>query len=648
MSETVQNTTAENPLVSFFTRTNGRGSLDLTDMLTYLYLGLGTIVMFGPVAWLILSSFKSESEVSAFPPRMLPYQPETIEIESFNREGGLVDLSFDDLTTLTALDAATDIEIRVDGITSRVAVVEIPADETVIIRAGEETLYEGSAAGGTLLRITDDEFMLLDAADPDSSMLFTLPFTEADNVTITTATDTVRVFNRVDDGDQQTVVHLPQSDELTVTNGEEFLTNQRRVPEGVTPTVTIDESDNVTYIGMVIGAEQVEVIDVQRIQRSLFDITLAVATNLVVADVDDDIRVRLNDLSLPTLELEFAEAEFLINEGETIVYEPDDDTEIAYQLQINGEAVELEPSSSLEIDTANTYTFIGRTSTITWQPGNDLTIENPVVGSYTMPFDPDFSVRVAQNTGLNLISTEQPTISYDVPLNQRTAIEQVEFSFDNYTEGVESFNFLRYFGNSVFVTTTATLLTLFVNSMAAFALSKYRFPGRNAIFVVIISTLMVPLSVILVPAFLLITSLGWNNNLIGVIIPTIGTPTGVFLLRQYMLTIPDELIESARIDGATEWRIYLQIILPLSGPALAVLAIFSVMWRWNDFLWPKIVLTQSHVFTLQVGLESFQGEFNNQWHLILAMTVLSLLPITLVFAFLQRYITTGIATTGMK
>ena len=648
MSETVQNTTAENPLVSFFTRTNGRGSLDLTDMLTYLYLGLGTIVMFGPVAWLILSSFKSESEVSAFPPRMLPYQPETIEIESFNREGGLVDLSFDDLTTLTALDAATDIEIRVDGITSRVAVVEIPADETVIIRAGEETLYEGSAAGGTLLRITDDEFMLLDAADPDSSMLFTLPFTEADNVTITTATDTVRVFNRVDDGDQQTVVHLPQSDELTVTNGEEFHTNQRRVPEGVTPTVTIDESDNVTYIGMVIGAEQVEVIDVQRIQRSLFDITLAVATNLVVADVDDDIRVRLNDLSLPTLELEFAEAEFLINEGETIVYEPDDDTEIAYQLQINGEAVELEPSSSLEIDTANTYAFIGRTSTITWQPGNDLTIENPVVGSYTMPFDPDFSVRVAQNTGLNLISTEQPTISYDVPLNQRTAIEQVEFSFDNYTEGVESFNFLRYFGNSVFVTTTATLLTLFVNSMAAFALSKYRFPGRNAIFVVIISTLMVPLSVILVPAFLLITSLGWNNNLIGVIIPTIGTPTGVFLLRQYMLTIPDELIESARIDGATEWRIYLQIILPLSGPALAVLAIFSVMWRWNDFLWPKIVLTQSHVFTLQVGLESFQGEFNNQWHLILAMTVLSLLPITLVFAFLQRYITTGIATTGMK
>jgi alpha-1,4-digalacturonate transport system permease protein len=122
----------------------------------------------------------------------------------------------------------------------------------------------------------------------------------------------------------------------------------------------------------------------------------------------------------------------------------------------------------------------------------------------------------------------------------------------------------------------------------------------------------------------------------------------VFLLRQYMLTIPDELLDSARIDGASEWRIYLQIILPLARPALAVLTIFSIMWRWNDFLWPLIVLSRSELFTLQVGLRSFSGELNVQWNLTLAMTVLTLLPITLVFAFLQRYITTGIATTGMK
>lgn len=235
-----------------------------------------------------------------------------------------------------------------------------------------------------------------------------------------------------------------------------------------------------------------------------------------------------------------------------------------------------------------------------------------------------------------------------VKLNDRQPVESVRFSLDNYTRGVDSFNFWRYLYNSVVVTASATILTLFVNSMAAFALSKYRFRGRGVIFMLIISTLMVPLSVILVPAFLLITALGWNNQLIGIIIPTIGTPTGVFLLRQYMLTIPDELLDSARIDGASEWRIYWQIVLPLARPALAVLAIFSVMWRWNDFLWPLIVLSRSDVFTLQVGLHSFAGELKIQWHYVLAMTVLTLLPITVVFAFLQRFITTGIATTGMK
>lgn len=235
-----------------------------------------------------------------------------------------------------------------------------------------------------------------------------------------------------------------------------------------------------------------------------------------------------------------------------------------------------------------------------------------------------------------------------VKLNERAPVESLRFSFDNYSRGVASFNFWRYLANSVTVTASATILTLFVNSMAAFALSKYRFRGRGVIFMLIISTLMVPLSVILVPAFLLITALGWNNQLIGIIIPTIGTPTGVFLLRQYMLTIPDELLDSARIDGASEWRIYWQVILPLAAPALAVLAIFSTIWRWNDFLWPKIVMTTDEMFTLQVGLETFQGDLTIQWDLILAMTVLTALPITFVFGFLQKYITTGIATTGLK
>lgn len=247
-----------------------------------------------------------------------------------------------------------------------------------------------------------------------------------------------------------------------------------------------------------------------------------------------------------------------------------------------------------------------------------------------------------------MIDPQKPSEIIKVNLSQCEPIEKIHFGLENYITGVSSFNFGRYLWNSVLVTVTATLLTLLVNSMAAFALAKYKFRGRQTIFLVMISTLMVPLSVVLVPIFLVITKVGWNNNLLGIIVPVAATPTGVFLLRQYMLTIPDELMDAARIDGASEWRIYSQIILPLAKPALAVLAIFSVMWRWNDFLWPLIVMSRSEFFTLQVGLASFQGELNVQWNLILAMTVLTLLPISVIFAVLQRYITTGIATTGLK
>jgi alpha-1,4-digalacturonate transport system permease protein len=247
-----------------------------------------------------------------------------------------------------------------------------------------------------------------------------------------------------------------------------------------------------------------------------------------------------------------------------------------------------------------------------------------------------------------MIDLDYPDEIIKVNIAQREPIERIDFGLDNYITGVRSFKFGRYLWNSIIVTVAATLLTLLVNSMAAFALAKYKFPGRQTIFLVMIATLMVPLSVVLVPIFLVITRVGWNNNLLGIIVPVAATPTGVFLLRQYMLTIPNELMDAARIDGASEWRIYAQIILPLAKPALAVLAIFSVMWRWNDFLWPLIVLSRSEYFTLQVGLASFQGELNVQWNLILAMTVLTLFPITIIFAFLQKHITTGIATTGLK
>ena len=248
----------------------------------------------------------------------------------------------------------------------------------------------------------------------------------------------------------------------------------------------------------------------------------------------------------------------------------------------------------------------------------------------------------------NMVDPAQPEESISVNINQRQPVNELKWAWNNYTDLFDKFSFGTYLWNSVFITVVATALTLLFNSMAAFALSKYRFKGQKFVFLLIIATLMIPPTIILVPVFLVINQVGLLNSLWGVILPAVATPTGVFLLRQYMLTIPDELLEAARMDHASEWRIYWRIVLPLSAPALAVLAIFSVMWRWNDFLLPLIVLSQNEFFTLQLALNSFQGELNTQWHYLLAMTVITLLPVTLVFAFLQRYITTGIAGAGVK
>ena len=247
-----------------------------------------------------------------------------------------------------------------------------------------------------------------------------------------------------------------------------------------------------------------------------------------------------------------------------------------------------------------------------------------------------------------MIDPAAPQEIVKVEISKRQPLETIAFAASNYSEPFVHFDFLRYFWNSVFVTTMATLITLVVNSMAAFALSKYQFRGQATIMMLILATLMVPLGVIMVPLYSIISALGLVNNLWGVILPTVATPTGVFLLRQYMLTIPDELMDAARMDKASEWQIYWRIVLPLAAPALAVLGIFSVVWRWNDFLWPLIALSRKELYTLQVGLNVYSGELNVQWHFILAMTVVTMIPVVLVFIFLQRFITTGIASAGLK
>ncbi len=289
-------------------------------------------------------------------------------------------------------------------------------------------------------------------------------------------------------------------------------------------------------------------------------------------------------------------------------------------------------------------------------PYGQISVE---VEGYDQPL-PLFEITGGEHAGRQLAQTRRigiqaqmvdpadPGERIDIGINDRKPVKEIIFAWSNYTDLFQRFSFMRYFWNSVFITAAATVIMLLFNSMAAFALSKYQFKGRTTVFVLIIATLMIPPTIVLVPAYLVVAQLGMLNSPWGVILPGAATPTGVFLLRQYMLTIPDELIDAARMDHASEWKIYWRIILPLSAPALAVLAIFAIMWRWNDFLWPLIILTQSEQFTLQLALNAFQGDLNTQWHHLLAMTILTLLPITLVFAFLQRYITAGIANTGIK
>jgi len=247
-----------------------------------------------------------------------------------------------------------------------------------------------------------------------------------------------------------------------------------------------------------------------------------------------------------------------------------------------------------------------------------------------------------------MVDPENPGEIVRVNIADRKPVREIGFALNNYVEPLEKNDFLLYLRNSVFVTVMATLITLLTNSMAAFALSKYQFRGREVVMLLIVGTLMVPLSVVLVPLYSVVNAVGLFDSLWGVILPTVATPTGVFLLRQYMLTIPDELLEAARMDHASEWQIYWRIILPLTAPALAVLAIFSVVWRWNDFLWPLVVLSRKELYTLQVGLNTYAGELNVQWHFILAMTVVTMIPVVLVFVFLLWFITTGIAGSGLK
>jgi len=202
--------------------------------------------------------------------------------------------------------------------------------------------------------------------------------------------------------------------------------------------------------------------------------------------------------------------------------------------------------------------------------------------------------------------------------------------------------------NSVIYSTTITVVSLFFDSMCAYALARLTFRGRELIFLAVLATMMVPGQVTLIPLFLNLYSIGWINTFPGLIVPRLTSAFGIFLLRQFFLSIPRELEDAARIDGASEFRIYGQIVLPLSGAALATLFVFHFMYNWNDFLWPLIVTTSDEMRTLPTGLALFMGEHNVEYGLLLAGATIAAAPLVIAFLFAQKYFVRGIALTGLK
>lgn len=223
-----------------------------------------------------------------------------------------------------------------------------------------------------------------------------------------------------------------------------------------------------------------------------------------------------------------------------------------------------------------------------------------------------------------------------------------EFRWENYIEAWNTAPFGRYFFNSIFVSVTTTLLNLFFCSLAGFAFAKYRFPGKNILFLFILATMMIPFHVVVVPLFTLMRDLRWLNSYAALIVPGAMSAFGIFLMRQFILTLPDELFDAARIDGASEFGIYARIVLPLSTGPLAALAVFVFLDSWNSLLWPLVTTTRDEWRTVAVGLTQFQTVHGTKYHLMMAASTLVVIPMLIVFFLLQRHFIRGVALSGIK
>jgi len=221
-------------------------------------------------------------------------------------------------------------------------------------------------------------------------------------------------------------------------------------------------------------------------------------------------------------------------------------------------------------------------------------------------------------------------------------------TLEHYVELFTHQDLARAFANSLFVSVFGTLATLVTSSMAGYAFAKLRFPGREALFRLLLMAMLVPAQVGMLPLFLMLKRLGLVNTYGGVLVPWLASVFGIFLVRQVAQAIPDDLLNSARLDGAGEWRIYRSIVLPNLGPVLATLAVFVFMSSWNDFLWPLVILSDDRRYTLPVALASLVGEHVQDTELMMAGAVVTVLPVIALFLALQRYYVAGLTAGGVK
>lgn len=221
-------------------------------------------------------------------------------------------------------------------------------------------------------------------------------------------------------------------------------------------------------------------------------------------------------------------------------------------------------------------------------------------------------------------------------------------SLSPYAQLFSRIPFARVMLNSLLVAVASTVLQLVTSAMAAYVFARMPFPGRGVIFTVYLATMMIPFQVLIVPLFVEMKNLGLIDSYLGVILPTVASAFGVFLLRQAISSIPVDLDEAATLDGAGHFRIFFQVIVPLIRPGLATLAVFGFLNTWNSFLWPLIILRTPTMQTLPVALTALKGEFSTQWDLLMAGSVISIIPMFALYVFAQRYIVQGVAGVGLK